>query len=63
MAGKKSPKKGDSKAKSPKKTDIAAESKFCPDEEVKKEEDYANLVNIPKHGWMKIEVKCKLFAY
>lgn len=53
MPGKKSPKKG-GKAKSPKKA--AAAPKLDPEEEAKKAEEYANLVNIPTHGWMKIEV-------
>jgi len=56
MAGKKSPKKG-GKAKSPKKAAKEEDVKFPVEEEVKEEKDYSNLVNIPKHGWIKVEVR------
>ena len=55
MAGKKSPKKG-GKAKSPKKAADGEAKELGAEEEGKKEQDYASLVNIPTHGWMKIEV-------
>ena len=55
MAGKKSPKKS-TKSKSPKKDQKEKEPKFVIEEETKKKRDYSDLVNIPKHGWIKLEV-------
>lgn len=55
MAGKKSPKKG-GKAKSPKKAADGEAKELGAEEEDKKEQNYSSLVNIPTHGWMKIEV-------
>ena len=57
MAGKKSTKKS-SKSKSSKKVVKDNEPKTeTVKEEIKEEKDYASLVNIPKHGWIKLEVK------
>ena len=49
-----SPKKGGKKAA---KKAAPALKKLTPEEEAKKEEEYNNMVNIPEHGWVKIDMR------